>query len=183
MYDGVKAFGISIAWLVRNPGKQSERQKTWIWRLLRRGFFTESRAEKMRLSDGGCSRCQGQRETFEHLFWGCSKVSRRWRALETAAIRVGLLSHHSDTLLELVDNAISSQDLHPGWFAVVTTGTQHLLGREISKLKDMFRPADIWTYLSSDEDDEDPGAAATDVQAEAEGDMASQFSSEEEGAI
>ncbi|KAL3687201.1 hypothetical protein R1sor_013510 [Riccia sorocarpa] len=199
-------------WKALRKCKQSERQKTWIWRLLRRGFFTESRAEKMGLSDGCCSRCQGQSETFEHLFWGYPNVRSRWLTWSLGANRMGMSLTLSTTLLELLDNAISLQDLHPGWFAIVTVGTHQtwrernlqkfqikrtmmpaklivkeaikelsargdvrsqdhpLLRREISKLELIFGPRDAWTYLSSDDDDEDQGVAAPDTRTEGERD-------------
>ncbi|KAL3693476.1 hypothetical protein R1sor_007127 [Riccia sorocarpa] len=53
------------------------RTKIEIWKFLHHGHFTNSRARRMRVSDGLCLWCGDAVETTEHLFWHCRKLSLR----------------------------------------------------------------------------------------------------------
>ncbi|KAL3697575.1 hypothetical protein R1sor_011651 [Riccia sorocarpa] len=59
----------------------SQKWKLWTWRFLRQAFFTGQRTSKMNISDGSCTRCGGELETYHHLFWDCNSVKPNWRRL------------------------------------------------------------------------------------------------------
>ncbi|KAL3679286.1 hypothetical protein R1sor_022242 [Riccia sorocarpa] len=57
------------------------RRRVWIWRILQRGIFTNSRAAEMGFEEGLCKRCGERHEDVEHIMWDCRKIEGRRRNL------------------------------------------------------------------------------------------------------
>ncbi|KAL3693273.1 hypothetical protein R1sor_006924 [Riccia sorocarpa] len=53
--------------------------KLWAWRILKKGFFTGSRAIKMGVDFSNCKRCNLAVETITHMLWDCREVFRSTR--------------------------------------------------------------------------------------------------------
>ncbi|KAL3699430.1 hypothetical protein R1sor_017452 [Riccia sorocarpa] len=92
------------------------KQKIWIWRILNRAVMTASRAEKWKVADGVCPRCNIEKENVEHLFWECQKVRDRaeWVAAAVMGHQVG-----KPSLLQVLDAALKEHKLNPGKLMVV----------------------------------------------------------------
>ncbi|KAL3680914.1 hypothetical protein R1sor_023870 [Riccia sorocarpa] len=60
------------------------RRKMWLWKLLQRGYFTNSRAREMGHSGGECQACETQLETIEHVFWECRRLQRSFKWLRNS---------------------------------------------------------------------------------------------------
>ncbi|KAL3698822.1 hypothetical protein R1sor_012898 [Riccia sorocarpa] len=58
-------------------GKATARTKTRIWRFIRRGYFTNSKAREWGKGDGLCTRCSLEVETFDHAIWTCPRLRHR----------------------------------------------------------------------------------------------------------
>ncbi|KAL3695509.1 hypothetical protein R1sor_009585 [Riccia sorocarpa] len=93
--EGVPYTGLSRKWQVRYDegdwrrrwqrlwqGRCTLRQKIWMWRMLQDGFPTLERAEKWGVSDGIFGWCEREKESMEHIIWGCCRIRERvaWMA-------------------------------------------------------------------------------------------------------
>ncbi|KAL2635423.1 hypothetical protein R1flu_006902 [Riccia fluitans] len=89
--------------------RRSPRIKLWIWKILRRAFFTRERAEKMRVTDDPCCRFKESRETVPHLFYECRYSRNRWILMyeKAESSRASFRTTHG--LLEAVDEALCTK--------------------------------------------------------------------------
>ncbi|KAL2622830.1 hypothetical protein R1flu_003035 [Riccia fluitans] len=85
------------------------RIKLWIWRLLRRAFFTGERMEIMQVAFNPCSRCNDEIETVPHLFYGCRDSRTRWNKLQEVITNGPSNLRIPYGLLELIDEAVATQ--------------------------------------------------------------------------
>ncbi|KAL2649475.1 hypothetical protein R1flu_017603 [Riccia fluitans] len=85
------------------------RVKLWLWKLLRRAFFTSERAMTMQVSNDLCCRCKSAIETVSHLFFDCNTSRSRWNQLCELANRTGANFQVAGSLLELLDEAIQTK--------------------------------------------------------------------------
>ncbi|KAL3678616.1 hypothetical protein R1sor_021572 [Riccia sorocarpa] len=97
-------------WKLLWSSKVATSAKVWLWRVMRRGFFTGKKALTIGVSEGHCPRCSNVVESFEHVFWSCPKVWRRWNILIRASenTRARLTRPHS--LLGLIDCVLTVKD-------------------------------------------------------------------------
>ena len=51
------------------------------WLSLQNGLYTESKLQRMNLSDGFCKYCTVEKETCEHLFYDCELIGKVWEQL------------------------------------------------------------------------------------------------------
>ncbi|KAL3679581.1 hypothetical protein R1sor_022537 [Riccia sorocarpa] len=133
LYNKWPGSGVQSDWKNRWSalwfGKQTERNKLWVWRLYRMAFFTASRGAKMQVCDGVCERCKQGEETATHLFWSCSKNARRWADLS----QLGLINSNrnalmftTDEFLAVLDRAIFQQQQKPSWFITTVVHTRSI---------------------------------------------------------
>ncbi|KAL2628913.1 hypothetical protein R1flu_013599 [Riccia fluitans] len=87
----------------------SPRVKIWIWRILRRGFFTGERAERMRVAFDPCSRCKTASESVSHLFYDCKYPRDHWRQLQELATKTNISFQVPDSLLAIIDEALRTK--------------------------------------------------------------------------
>ncbi|KAL3697774.1 hypothetical protein R1sor_011850 [Riccia sorocarpa] len=85
------------------------RCKVWIWRLLRKGFFTGARAVKMKVSTENCKRCQIDLESITHLFWDCREPKKLWQTLKRPAFETSASFRIKDSLLQTIDEALRTR--------------------------------------------------------------------------
>ncbi|KAL2611824.1 hypothetical protein R1flu_023516 [Riccia fluitans] len=50
------------------------RTKLWVWKILRRAFFTSERPAKMKITNEPYCRCKETEETIPHLFYDCRNL-------------------------------------------------------------------------------------------------------------
>ncbi|KAL3683766.1 hypothetical protein R1sor_001788 [Riccia sorocarpa] len=98
-------------WKVLWNSKLALRQKLWIWRILHRGLASLSRIEKWGLSDGLCMGCQSEKETPEHLLWGCSRIRNR---MEWLTLTVTGEEFHASSFFDVLDTALRAQKQNLG---------------------------------------------------------------------
>ncbi|KAL3697839.1 hypothetical protein R1sor_011915 [Riccia sorocarpa] len=91
--------------------KLALRQKLWIWRILHRGLASLSRIEKWGLSDGFCMGCRSEKETLEHLLWGCSRIRNR---MEWLTLTVTGEDFHASSFFDVLDTALRAQKQNLG---------------------------------------------------------------------
>ncbi|KAL3697958.1 hypothetical protein R1sor_012034 [Riccia sorocarpa] len=87
----------------------SYQSKIWIWRVLKNGFFTSERAERIGVSDEPCHRCDEESETTDHLFWGCRKVVPGWLQLRIRATESNVNFRIPATLIGTIDEAVTGR--------------------------------------------------------------------------
>ncbi|KAL3699252.1 hypothetical protein R1sor_017274 [Riccia sorocarpa] len=85
------------------------RCKLWVWRTIRKGFFTGSRAQKMQVSQDLCKRCNLAQESISHMFWSCPVVRQLWDELRRHTWEAGLPFRIHQTLLGSIDEALQSK--------------------------------------------------------------------------
>ncbi|KAL2622011.1 hypothetical protein R1flu_002216 [Riccia fluitans] len=85
------------------------RSKLWIWKILRRAFFTGEGARKMQVSTNPCCRCKSTEETVPHLFFDCRDSLKRWKLLQDKAHETHTSFQVGCGLLETVDEAIKTK--------------------------------------------------------------------------
>ncbi|KAL3679152.1 hypothetical protein R1sor_022108 [Riccia sorocarpa] len=86
----------------------SNRTILWIWRVLRKGFFTGSRAVAMRVSNELCCRCSLESKTIVHMFWGCKEVRSMWTHLRRIAFESDSSFRIKETLMATLDEALTT---------------------------------------------------------------------------
>ncbi|KAL3696769.1 hypothetical protein R1sor_010845 [Riccia sorocarpa] len=87
-------------------GGGSTRTKTWIWRVLKGGFFTGERTEKIGVSTDPRFRCRRHSESICHLFWDCEKAACFWRQFKQKATMMQAKFNIWRTLLGTIDEAL-----------------------------------------------------------------------------
>ncbi|KAL3688716.1 hypothetical protein R1sor_015025 [Riccia sorocarpa] len=97
------------------------RQKLWIWKILHRGLATLSRIQKWRLSDGVCMGCGREKETVEHLLWGCLRLRRR---MEWLSLVITGEEFHAASFLDVLDSALRAQKHNLGPLILVGVVSQ-----------------------------------------------------------
>ncbi|KAL3699459.1 hypothetical protein R1sor_017481 [Riccia sorocarpa] len=88
-----------LLWKKKSPAKI----KIWIWRILKKGFFTNTRAQKMRIGQGICPRCGWREETITHLMWECASVKWTWDKLRRLTFEASPQFRIRETLLSTID--------------------------------------------------------------------------------
>ncbi|KAL3696899.1 hypothetical protein R1sor_010975 [Riccia sorocarpa] len=68
-------------WALLWGGTTNRRTKVRVWRHLRRGYFTNSKARDWNVGSGLCCRCHIEHETLQHTFWTCPRLIERQRWL------------------------------------------------------------------------------------------------------
>ncbi|KAL2608299.1 hypothetical protein R1flu_026872 [Riccia fluitans] len=72
------------------------RIKVWLWKIYHRGFLTGSRAAKFTSDEGHCHFCRRELETYDHLWWTCSREEpRRNTLLRLLSLREITASNHN----------------------------------------------------------------------------------------
>ncbi|KAL3681393.1 hypothetical protein R1sor_024349 [Riccia sorocarpa] len=84
----------------------STRTKLWIWRVLRRAFFTGERAYKMQVSTELCHSCHVEMESVNHLFWTCREARTNWDRLRQLAFHGDASFRVKPSLLATIDEAL-----------------------------------------------------------------------------
>ncbi|KAL3687844.1 hypothetical protein R1sor_014153 [Riccia sorocarpa] len=74
------------------------KRRVWLWRILPRGFLTNSMAADMGFQDCSCKRCTGSLETVEHILWECRKIGERCNSL----VNLTSSGKQSNNLLEWI---------------------------------------------------------------------------------
>ncbi|KAL3680581.1 hypothetical protein R1sor_023537 [Riccia sorocarpa] len=87
------------------------RRKVWVWRILQRGLFTNSRAAEMEVQDGRCARCNLGPETIEHIMWDCRKTRERRQRL----LRIMNQASRASNLLEWIDSSLIQAHNNPAF--------------------------------------------------------------------
>ncbi|KAL3695737.1 hypothetical protein R1sor_009813 [Riccia sorocarpa] len=121
--DGGDGTRWQIRWKQLWQGKHTERNRIWFWRILWHAFFTGERAEKMRVSDGICARCERCIESTSHLFWQCPRVRPRWNEVMEMGRLYGTGQIYP-SFLQTLDHALENQDSNPAGFLFVITHTR-----------------------------------------------------------
>ncbi|KAL3691247.1 hypothetical protein R1sor_004898 [Riccia sorocarpa] len=97
----------SERWRAIWRSRGSYRSKIWLWRVLKQGFFTGERAERIGVSTDPCKRCNNEPETIQHLFWSCRKAKAVWDRLRCRAMEVGASFRIPESLLGTIDEALN----------------------------------------------------------------------------
>ncbi|KAL3677843.1 hypothetical protein R1sor_020799 [Riccia sorocarpa] len=85
------------------------RRRVWLWRILQRGLFTNSRAAEMGHQDGNCKRCISLEESLEHILWDCRKtVGRRGKLVELTEA-----GRRVSNILEWIDTGLLKSQFNP----------------------------------------------------------------------
>ncbi|KAL3681018.1 hypothetical protein R1sor_023974 [Riccia sorocarpa] len=91
--------------LLWSPGG-TNRVKLWIWRILRRAFFTGERANKMQVSNDLCPSCNIEPESVNHLFWSCREAKAMWDRLRHLTVQCNTTFSIKNSLISTVDEAL-----------------------------------------------------------------------------
>ncbi|KAL3677441.1 hypothetical protein R1sor_027389 [Riccia sorocarpa] len=90
------------------------RRKIWMWKLMQRGYFTNSRAAEMGHPGGECRSCGTDSETIEHVFWECRRLQRRLGRL----LNISELERRPRNILERADMALRTAPRNTASLAV-----------------------------------------------------------------
>ncbi|KAL3689303.1 hypothetical protein R1sor_015612 [Riccia sorocarpa] len=128
LHDRWGNIATEITWTRRwkltwTPGLPTS-SNVWLWRLLRRGFFTGKKAQTFRVASGFCPRCPMIIESLEHIYWDCPSI--RTRRLKIQEL---LEEPHSNitpaaTLLQTVDGALMMKHCNIAPLLLVITECQ-----------------------------------------------------------
>ncbi|KAL3683337.1 hypothetical protein R1sor_001359 [Riccia sorocarpa] len=96
-------------------GTTKTRTKIRLWRYLRQGYFTNSKAYEWGLADGICARCGLEKETYTHAVWNCPRLRERttWISwLFFSEEQRTTSTHGCEQLLSIMDQALKSHGRH-----------------------------------------------------------------------
>ncbi|KAL3677394.1 hypothetical protein R1sor_027342 [Riccia sorocarpa] len=102
----------------------SPRSRLWVWRTLKKGFFTWSRASKMRVTQLPCPRCNRAEETVPHLLWECSEVRGSWAALRIRTPDANVKFKIRQSLLSTIDEALVTKKQSGALLSIIATQVQ-----------------------------------------------------------
>ncbi|KAL3677157.1 hypothetical protein R1sor_027105 [Riccia sorocarpa] len=91
-------------------GRATHRSKVRLWRFIRMGYFTNSKAKDWGISDGMCSRCEMEVETMEHALWSRPRLHHptTWLSWLLIKPRHMTTTHRpSENLIVIIDAALS----------------------------------------------------------------------------
>ncbi|KAL3676591.1 hypothetical protein R1sor_027015 [Riccia sorocarpa] len=96
-------------------GTTKTRTKIRLWRYLRQGYFTNSKAYEWGLADGICARCTLEKETYTHAVWNCPRLRERtsrisWLFFSEEQRTTSTQGH--EQLLSIMDQALKSHGRH-----------------------------------------------------------------------
>ncbi|KAL2631781.1 hypothetical protein R1flu_016467 [Riccia fluitans] len=97
--------------------------KTWLWKLLRRAFFTGERALRLQVSQDLCCRCKQVVETVSHLFFDCSHLITRWHQLQESARRAESSFRATHNLLDSIDEALITKQKGSSFIFILSSIT------------------------------------------------------------
>ncbi|KAL3675581.1 hypothetical protein R1sor_025529 [Riccia sorocarpa] len=112
---GDHAVGWKKRWQALWHSPITYRRKIWLWRLLQRGFFVNSRWSGRGEEEKRCQACGLREETLEHTFWECSRLTQRWNDLAIC----GILQPPPASLIEWIDQALHNAKTDSSLFFTV----------------------------------------------------------------
>jgi hypothetical protein len=100
-------------------GKTHSRTKFVIWRLMKTGFFTNTRGALWGVSTETCPVCGVAPETTAHLFFECSEVKRRWVKAIKIIRRSQMAFGRVDNAFEVIAVAVKKHLYNPALLVLV----------------------------------------------------------------
>ncbi|KAL3676664.1 hypothetical protein R1sor_026612 [Riccia sorocarpa] len=105
-------------------GTAKTRTKLRLWRYLRQGYFTNSKAYEWGLADGLCQRCGVEKETYLHAIWECPRICERvswlcWLLYPEESRTTS--AQGTEKLLEVIDIALSHHSQHQAQILLLMT--------------------------------------------------------------
>ncbi|KAL3696981.1 hypothetical protein R1sor_011057 [Riccia sorocarpa] len=126
-------------WNLLWNGPTKIRTKIRLWRYLRRGYFTNSKAKTWGIDDGTCSRCQIEVETFVHAIWSCPRIQERARWISWLLIPSNQRTTSNrgcESLITVIDFALQNHRANP---ACITLLLNALRTNWIERNESQFR--------------------------------------------
>ncbi|KAL3694931.1 hypothetical protein R1sor_008582 [Riccia sorocarpa] len=120
------------------------RSKLWVWRVLKHGFFTGERAERMGVSNDPCRRCGRTSESISHLFWSCSQAELIWDKLRNRSARANSSFRIHGNILDTIDEALYNNKRGGTLLQIMAAALQAIWKDRNSKI---FRNQDTTTPI------------------------------------
>ncbi|KAL2643335.1 hypothetical protein R1flu_010922 [Riccia fluitans] len=95
------------------------RDKLWVWRIVRGGFFLNIRAQRMNLGDGICMRGKEEAETIAHCFSECRTIKRKWNWANKISEKILPEPPLKGNFVEQVESALRTKETKVTWLLII----------------------------------------------------------------